>query len=43
MPFLPVTHPFPRGIKDAGRDGVAFVADAVNGDDAAAFHLLQIP
>jgi hypothetical protein len=31
-------HPFSRRFEVAGRDGLAFIADAVNGQDATAFH-----
>ena len=38
VPFLPVANSFPRRVEVADRDGLAFVADAVNGHDATAFH-----
>jgi hypothetical protein len=36
--LLPVAHPLSGSIDIAGRNGLTFVTDAVNGDDAPAFH-----
>ena len=35
---MPVKHPFPRRVQVAGRDALAFVADAVHRDDPALLH-----
>ena len=38
MPLQPVLHPGSCRVEIAGGNGLAFVSDAVDDDDAAAFH-----
>ena len=38
MSGFPIPHPRPRRVEVAGLEGLSFVANPMNGDDAPAFH-----